>query len=435
MGTTITIDSSQSEKNKGGASGGSKPQSIYLQLIPAQVEHVVLSSDDLGYYEPSDINAIFAKKHAGEEIDYSQTSKNKYYPMFRGMVDTPNKEDQVLIYDGEAGQDYYLGPLNSLNNPNFNIDPLRKTQIQINRNTSTNNSSNGTIKSKIGMSENYKTVPIKRLSVRRNKKLDDPENTRVGEDGSIVKEETFGDMIFEGRYNNSIRLGYRYTDPLIFISNGRRVNQDQETFVDNSLIAMTTRGTLSDHLFPTNPNTPFPNFILGSETIELENPRLVGGGNPDSDGGVDGKFNYNYGNDDNGNPILSGQLFMNSDRLVFNSRKDTITLSAFSNLDMGAGNNLTINTKNYTSIESSNIYLGKQAQERKEPLVLGEQLRLILEEMVSILEIFKVTGTAAGISGTPAPDVVAKLTTLKNKLTSPTFFSEYHFIEDNGQKA
>ena len=55
--------------------------------------------------------------------------------------------------------------------------------------------------------------------------------------------------------------------------------------------------------------------------------------------------------------------------------------------------------------------------------------------MVSILEIFKVTGTAAGISGTPAPDVVAKLTTLKNKLTSPTFFSEYHFIEDNGQKA
>ena len=54
--------------------------------------------------------------------------------------------------------------------------------------------------------------------------------------------------------------------------------------------------------------------------------------------------------------------------------------------------------------------------------------------MIGVLEIFKVTGTAAGISGTPAPDVVAKLTTLKNKLSSPTFFSEYHFIEDNGQK-
>ena len=50
-------------------------------------------------------------------------------------------------------------------------------------------------------------------------------------------------------------------------------------------------------------------------------------------------------------------------------------------MDLGAGNNLTINTRNYTSIESSNIYLGKQAQEKKEPLVLGEQLKLILEEV------------------------------------------------------
>ena len=54
--------------------------------------------------------------------------------------------------------------------------------------------------------------------------------------------------------------------------------------------------------------------------------------------------------------------------------------------------------------------------------------------MIGILEIFKVTGTAAGISGTASPDVVLKLKTLKNKLSSPAFFSEYHFIEDNGQK-
>ena len=66
--------------------------------------------------------------------------------------------------------------------------------------------------------------------------------------------------------------------------------------------------------------------------------------------------------------------------------------------------------------------------------MINEQLRLILEEMVEILEIFKVTGTVGGISGTPAPDVVAQLATLKNKLSSPEFWSEYHFIEDNGQK-
>ena len=431
MGATITIDSTQTEKNKGGAVGGEKPQSIYLQFVPAQVTDVIHSSEDSGYEGSFDINAIYAKKHIGELMNYGQVSKNKYYPLLRGISDTPVKGDMVLVYEDEAGQDYYLGPLNSLNNPNFNIDPLVRTQTQVNKNTEKNNLSEGNERNKLGIPLNYPIVPIKRLNVKRNKKLDDIENKRKGEDGSIAKEETFGDMIFEGRYGNSVRIGYRNTNPLLFISNGRDINQDQETFIDNSLISMTTKGKLSDHLWP---GEPYSDLILGSENIELENPRLIGGGNPDPDGGVEGKFNYNYGNDDSGNPILAGQLFMNSDRLIFNARKDTITLSAFQNIDMGAGNNLTINTKNYTSIESSNIYLGKQAQERKEPLVLGEQLRLIMEEMVEILEVFKVTGVQAGISGTASPDVVAKLTTLKNKLSSPTFFSQYHFIEDNGQK-
>ena len=431
MGATVTIDSSQSEKNKRGPVGGEKPQSTYLQFVPAQVTDVIHSGEDFGYEGPFDVNAIYAKKHYGELMNYGQISKNKYYPLLRGMNDTPVKGDMVLVYEDEAGQDYYLGPLNSLNNPNFNINPLVTTQTQVNKNKETEELPQSSERDKFGIPLNYPIIGVKRIAKKRNKKLDDPENKRLGEDGSVGKEETFGDMVFEGRFGNSVRLGYRNTNPLLFISNGKKLIQDQETFIDNSLIAMTQMGTLSDHLWP---GEPYPDFILGSEKVILENPRLVGGGNPDPDGGVEGKFNYNYGNDGDGNPILAGQLLLNSDRLIFNARKDTITLSSFSNLDMGAGNNLTINTKNYTSIESSNIYLGKQAQEQKEPLVLGEQLRLILEEMVEILEVFKVTGVQAGISGTAAPDVVAKLTTLKNKLSSPAFFSQYHFIEDNGQK-
>ena len=104
-------------------------------------------------------------------------------------------------------------------------------------------------------------------------------------------------------------------------------------------------------------------------------------------------------------------------------------------MDFGAGNNLTINTKNYTSIESSNIYLGKQAKEQNEPLVLGEQLKIILEEIIALTEGLKVTGCIAGMSGPVDPGTVNKITKLKNKLSSPKFFSEYHFIENNGQKA
>jgi len=433
MGEFLQLDSLLSEKNKIGPVGGELPKSIYLQLVPAVVTHVIHNSSDLGYDGPSSINSIHVKKHLGSIFNYPQMERTKYYPLLRGICDTPIKGDSVLIMENETGQHYYLGPLNSLNNPNFNIDPLNKKNNQKNKNTEKNNLSKSNSRDKLNIPLNYIMSLVGRLSKEKNLKLDDPDNKRKGEIGSIAKEETFGDTIIEGRYGNSIRLGYRSTNPLIFISNGRNIGESTETFIDNSLISMTTKGKIGDHLWP---GLPYPPFILASEKPELKNPRLVSGGNPDPDGGVEGKFNYEYGNDTNGNPILAGQMLLNSDRLVFNARKDTITLSAFNNLDMGAGNNLTINTKNYTSIESSNIYLGKQAQEQKEPLVLGEQLRLILEDMVGILEVFKVTGVQAGISGTASPDVVTKLTALKNKLTNASpMLSEYHFIEDNAQKA
>ena len=60
---------------------------------------------------------------------------------------------------------------------------------------------------------------------------------------------------------------------------------------------------------------------------------------------------------------------------------------------------------------------------------------MLLEDIINILEKFKVTGTAAGISGLPAPDILGDLQGIKNRLSTPTFLSEYHFIENNGQKA
>ena len=96
-------------------------------------------------------------------------------------------------------------------------------------------------------------------------------------------------------------------------------------------------------------------------------------------------------------------------------------------------------------IESSNIYLGKQAkikrdnEEVAEPLVLGEQLRLFLTEFIEVME------QAHGLcQGAPIPvmdsagsPLVAKLTQLKqkiNKIDTAPFNSKYHYIEDNGQK-
>jgi hypothetical protein len=347
----------------------------------------------------------------------NQSEKKQYYPLLRGMVDVPVTGDSVLLIDGFSGQDYYLGPLNSLNHPNFTPDLLNSPTSQ-----NIGGDTKSSVRSKSNIPLNYKIANVKRLSTLRNKKLDDPNEKRTGEDGSIAKEETFGDYILEGRYGNSIRIGFRNMSPLMILSNGRNPGANQEQIIDGTLVSMTTLGSLYDN---------FNNFILGSEHQDLENPRLVAGGNESEE---TQKFNYEYGNEE-GVPIQSPQLFVNSDRITFNARKNNITFSAFNNLDFGAGNNLTINTKNYTSIESSNIYLGKQAQEQKEPMVLGNQLKLVLEEIIGIIEGTKMTACVAGLSGPIDPATLTKIQGLKSKLSSPSFWSEYHFIEDNGQKA
>jgi|TARA_X000001388_G_scaffold76500_1_gene74024 hypothetical protein len=408
MSGVIYKDSNISEKSKLGIPGNS-PESIYLPMVPGVVESVVVGQDDTLYFSKSDVNSILARKHVGDP-----SIKKKYYPLLRGIVDTPVAGDSVFLIDGLAGQDYYLGPLNSLNHPNFTPDPLNSpSSVNINDNSSVSK------KSKSNIPANYKITNVKRLSTLRNKKLDDPNGDRKGEDGSIAKEETFGDMIFEGRYGNSIRLGFRDTNPLIIISNGRNSDAVSERVVDGTFISMTTLGSLYEN---------FGQFTLGSDSVD-NNPRLVAGGNESEE---TQKFNYEYGNQD-GTPILASQLFINSDKITFNSRKDNITLSSFKNIDVGAGNNLTINTKNYTSIESSNIYLGKQAQQQNEPMVLGNQLKIIFDKLLSIIEGSKMTGCIAGLSGPLDPNTLGKIQSLKNELNN--FKSQYHYIEDNGQKA
>ena len=418
MGEFITIKGNH-DKTKWGLPSNTGNTSFYLQFVPGIVLDVCLNEQSPIYTKKRHINSIIAKKHVGENSVQKSMVRKRYYPLFRGMVDVPVKGDSVLLCD-IGGILYYLGPLNSLNSPNFNIDTLGDTDTPNYSNT--NRDTKGTERGAYNIPANYMVAPIPSLQKVYKPSLDDPKQRNKGEDGSIQKVDTHGDMLFEGRYGNSLRIGSRGAYPLMMISNGRNpFNGEIENSFDGSLISITSAGSLLKH---------FKQFVLASDSVE-ENKRLVAGGN---DSEETEKFDYEFG-EENEKPILSNQILINSDRIILNSRSNNITLSSFVNTDIGAGNNLTINTKNYTSIESSNIYLGKQAQDKNEPLVLGTQLKELLEEIVDSIESLRVVGVFPGISGPPDPKTLQKIGSLKSKLANPTFYSEYHFIEDNGQKA
>ena len=406
MGEFLRVDTGR-EKNKFGMKI-IPSRDIYIEFVPGLVIDVVLNGDSPAHAgDDRNINSIIAMKHFGEKTELKSMVRTRYFPLLRGIVDVPVKGDPVLLCDF-GGVNYYFGPLNSINSPNFNIDTLNTGFNPKNNNTAIKN--NSTFREKFNIPKNYLISTVSRLQKKYKQTLDDPKQINKGEDGSISKIDTHGDMVFEGRYGNSLRIGSRGPFPLIAISNGRNGGEVTENIYDGSLISITSAGSILDH---------FETFQLASDSVE-ETPRLTAGGN---DSEETRGFNYNFGNDGE-IPILGNQILINSDKITLNARNNNITLSSLVNMDFGAGNNLTINTKNYMSIESSNIYLGKQAQEKIEPLVLGNKLKELLEEMVGIIESLKVTACIAGLSGPIDPATIQKVTSLKNKLSSPEFWSE-----------
>ena len=401
MGSRFIQKTTPSTGNSGPFKDPEKPILTWFQFVPAEVIDVVVNSLNPYYESDRDLNSVIVKVHYkdafGSGVETNALSPEKYYPLFSRFTDPPIIGEQVLVCTF-GGINYYMGPINTLNLPNFNPDILKKDNLNFSEGTSTN----------LLTSKNFKISANKRLQNLSNPVLDDVEYSEIGD--------IHGDVLIEGRHNNSIRIGSRSNKPHIMISNSRPGGNGVESLLDGSIISMTSFGAIGNHFAKTldEETGVEESYLLPSDRVDSN--RIIG----------EDLYDYNYYNN---------QLIQASGRVTIGSNVDSIFLSSFQNVVVGAANNLEIKTNKATIIESSNIYLGSQAQEQTEPLVLGTQITDILKEIVSILETMKVTGCIAGLSGPPAPDVIAKIASLKTTLDAVPHLSEYHFIEDNGQKA
>ena len=292
-----------------------KPISVpyYLQFVPGIVTEVVTSDASFQSFNKAQYtNTILAMPHITDKPKRKKsdlTNSDRYFPLMRGFVDVPAKGDPVLLCD-IGGVKYYLGPLNTQNNPNFNNDFMFMPEKPI---TDTVKMTTDEKRTMMGQSLNFKKVNHNRMMKPIKDELDK---------GEAINE-THGDMLFEGRHGNSLRIGSRDKNPYVFISNGRHSNNFNESNADGSLISITNSGTIDQHfgqyieLEKPNPDddttwtrTPVP-FILGSDRVE-GNQRLMS------------SVVKSINQVDNVNDVLYGynknQVFINSDRIVFNSR-------------------------------------------------------------------------------------------------------------------
>tara|TARA_R100001377_G_scaffold79797_1_gene58255 strand:- start:9 stop:1274 length:1266 start_codon:yes stop_codon:yes gene_type:complete len=396
--------------------GGQISTPFYLQFVPGVcVDPITTANSFNGYGEDININSIMAISHIrdGEpkKKRTNMTDDDRYFPLFRGMFEVPTKGDPVLLCT-IGGIQYYLGPLNTDNNPNFNEDNLWEPEIPLRSDPKFVEVNPRIIK---GESLNFKKKDFQRLTKDPNKNLDN---------GTIYGE-THGDMMLEGRHGNSIRIGSRDINPYIFISNGRDGNFTKEGFADGTLISITKSGTLNQHFGGYAKQIKSDNlddieyitgFILASDytsTNEAQSNRMMGDLVKSVNGGTDPNQQiYGYGKLDNQNQILAS-----SDRITINSKSDDIYLSSNNDIHIGTKRHLTISTNKKLIIESETVNLGNPNKKTMEGMVLGEELKTVLKSIVNLLSEVKSISMLGTLPLVPSPNL-AKVITDIDKIVS-----------------
>ena len=213
-----------------------------------------------------------------------------------------------------------------------------------------------------------------------------------------------GDVIKEGRWGNSIRLGSTIKgasnswsstgqdgDPITILRNGQNVDADDRGFIpipedinkDQSSIYLTSTQKL-----PLETNSEFGSYkdSNSSDTPEKQDQ---------------------YSN---------SQVILNSGRLVFNAKNDHILLSADKSVNVNAAGSINLDSDKNIILNSKGVQLGVDAEE---PLVLGNELTDFLNEFIDDLLEFVNTGItpAVGIApGTPIASLSSTGPILASKL-------------------
>ena len=405
------------------------PVPFYLQFVAGYCVEVVHSEESLRYNGPESINSIIALPHYTDKVYKTRASAGeeyRYYPLLRTINDVPSKGDPVLLCTiGKIK--YYLGPLNTnANSPTWNDDPSFRRELVLTNQNIGQVSPRGIR----GESPNFnKELSYSRLTKKRESGLDY---------GDAVNETT-GDTIIEGRHGNSFRIGSRSNNPYVFISNKRFPDNNLESIGDGSLISITSNGSLRQHfknLFDIDGNRI--EFKLSSDTVE-NNTYPIGDIQSDLNNGADIQETiYGYGSNDTGEKNEQGetifegtdanQILFNSDRITLNSKLDDIFVSSIKDIHIGSGRHISISSNTSLNILSKNVNIGNSERTVMEPMVLGDALKVILEQICDLFAEIKVP-TTFGPETPISPTTAAKANNVKNGIER--ILSIYHKIERN----
>lgn len=318
-----------------------------IEIVPVRVKDVILDDSHEEYTKYGSVNSIGVIKYAlldsAQEVE-TTTTLPEAYPISTFTNTFPLRDEVVFLIRGPKKDlsgpendkffekaDYYLPSLSIFNDVNY--------------------------------------IPYDPPEGYTGNKTD-PGFT----DSNLFKEDTGirplypynGDTIIQGRLGQSIRftgtksIKNTLTDdsnngkPLTIISNGHEQESISTLYVENINRDLSSIYLTSDHSVP------------------LSQAKL--------------KYAGAKERPTNSNTFKGSQIVVNSGRLFFNSHSEDIQFTSTTDFGVSA-TNLYLDSENYIGLDSTKIYLGEKAKQFElQPVILGNQLEVFLQILVSALE-------------------------------------------------
>ena len=208
-----------------------------------------------------------------------------------------------------------------------------------------------------------------------------------------------GDIIYEGRWGQSIRFG----------STVKNKNPWSDSGNDGDPILILRNGAAPVNTEPWVPVNENINQDLGSIYFGTTQviPIIVGSSNYDS---------YTSNPPTIPNQYSGSQVIINSGRVLINSQTDHVMLSSGLSINLNAAQSVNIDTDNVV-VQSNKMYLG--SKEANEPLLLGNATVDVLNSLIDVLKQFlDITGNPSIMISTPAATPLAPLNAISQTISN-----------------
>jgi len=323
------------------------------------------------------------------------------FPLFANIKTLPLINEVVFLISGPSGdyssnsgkvKYYYLSTLNIWNSIHVNPTPNPYENLKPN-------------------SQNKSIAEIEAGSTNKSDEVDTNQfkpGTYFTEKSNIYPLYPFeGDVIYEGRFGNSIRLG---STDIVDSENPIPLNLWSTVGSNGDPITIFRNGQ--------NPelNSPAQSTTIEEINKDLSSIYLTSTQNiPIEVASQNDYLSYGEEKPTAPNQYAGAQVILNSGRLLFNSTQDHIMLSSNKSINLNSVDGINIDTTGPVVLESSEIKLG--SNDAAESVLLGDSTVDLLQSLISDLSsLLKIMGSQIGNNGILLEPMGTTARTISNNL-------------------